>query len=129
MAHLDAGGGTRIQPAGWLLQSPGHPYPEALWFSELPVLGVLGTPGTGLIVLGVMVSCPREHKMMLERAGAAGGSWFCYLIKKGRKLGICQAGLNSLGRRWQGNQRVSPAFWEHGVGTHVSVGVLQPHGQ
>lgn len=36
------------------------------------------------MVLEVTVTCPGEHRMALERVGATGGSWVCYLIKKKR---------------------------------------------
>lgn len=71
MALLEAGGGTRVQPPGWLLQSPGHPHPKGLWFSDQ--CWGRGGPGAGVMVLGMAVGLPREHGTVLERAGAAGG--------------------------------------------------------
>lgn len=39
------------------------------------------------MVLEVTVTCPGEHRMVLERVGATGGSWVCYLIKKREETG------------------------------------------
>jgi len=86
-------------------------------------------PGTRVRVLGVTVARPGQRGMMLERAGQLVGSWFCYLIKIRRKLGIFHARLSGLGRGGHGNQRVGPTPRQHRAGTHVSVGVLQPPAQ
>lgn len=69
------------------------------------------------MVLEVTVTCPGEHRMTLERVGATGGSWVCYLIKKKGGNGIFQG---SPERKRQRNQRVSSAFQEHRVRIHRS---------
>ena len=78
-----------VQTPGWLLQSPGLPHPEASWFSDLPVPGVLGTLGTRHQGEGAGGHCgsPRAARDDAGEGWAAGGELVLLLDKNKEETG------------------------------------------